>query len=88
MKVTMRASISGTRNGERWPRQGEAIDLPQDEAEHLCAAGLAELAQEERQEDGEPETATAPPAELSRPPVPESAVRPEPEKRGRPRKAE
>lgn len=41
MRVTMKARIAGTRNGEDWPAPGEAIDLPQDEAELLVANGLA-----------------------------------------------
>lgn len=41
MKVTMKARISGTRNGEPWPGIGGSVDLPKDEAEHLIAAGLA-----------------------------------------------
>ncbi len=41
MRVTMKARIAGTRNGEDWPAPGESIDLPQDEAELLVANGLA-----------------------------------------------
>lgn len=41
MRVTMKARIAGTRNGEDWPAPGEPIDLPQDEAELLVANGLA-----------------------------------------------
>ena len=42
MKVTMRAEISGTRNGVDWPKKGGEIDLPDQEAADMCAAGLAE----------------------------------------------
>lgn len=42
MKVKMKIAISGTRNGEPWPRTGEKTDLPDQEAAELCAAGLAE----------------------------------------------
>lgn len=41
MRVTMKARIAGTRNGEDWPAPGEQIDLPRDEAELLVANGLA-----------------------------------------------
>lgn len=41
MRVRMRADISGTRNGERWPRRGELVDVPDAEGEHLVSAGLA-----------------------------------------------
>jgi hypothetical protein len=43
MKVQMIADISGTRNGVDWPQRGGTIDLPDDEAAHLVAAGLAEV---------------------------------------------
>lgn len=41
MRVRMRATLSGTRDGVEWPRAGGYIDLPDQEAEHLLAAGLA-----------------------------------------------
>lgn len=41
MIVRMRAAISGTRNGEDWPPIGGTVELPDDEAADLCAAGLA-----------------------------------------------
>lgn len=41
MKIQMRAQISGTRNGREWPRVGQIIDLPNDEAERLIKQGLA-----------------------------------------------
>ena len=37
MKVTMIASITGTRDGQDWPAAGEDIDLPADEANALEA---------------------------------------------------
>jgi hypothetical protein len=60
MKVRMRVSISGTRDGEPWPPAGQVVDLPDEEARHLCAGGLAAPAVEDN--DG-PETATAPAAD-------------------------
>lgn len=46
MRVVMRLSISGTRNGETWPQRGSEVDLPDDEAESLIAQGMAEAAAE------------------------------------------
>ena len=42
MKVRMRVSISGTRNGQDWPTHGSIIDLPDAEAAEYCANGMAE----------------------------------------------
>ena len=42
MKIRMKADISGSRNGQPWPRRGEIATLPKGEAADLCAAGLAE----------------------------------------------
>lgn len=41
--VAMRIAISGTRDGEPWPRVGDTIDLPADEAERLVRLGYADL---------------------------------------------
>lgn len=41
MKVKLNVGMSGTRNGEEWPPRGSVVDLPEDEAKHLVAAGLA-----------------------------------------------
>lgn len=41
MKVTLRALITGTRNGKEWPAPGEDIDLPEQEATDLITLGLA-----------------------------------------------
>lgn len=59
MKVRMRVSISGTRDGEPWPPAGQVVDLPDEEARHLCEGGLAVPAVEDN--DG-PETAVTPSA--------------------------
>jgi len=37
----MKVDVTGTRNGDPWPARGEEIDLPDDEAKDLCAAGIA-----------------------------------------------
>jgi F0F1-type ATP synthase epsilon subunit len=44
MKIKMRVSITGTRDGQEWPAAGETIDLPADEATALVDAGIAEVA--------------------------------------------
>ena len=62
MRVTMRVPISGSRNGEDWPAVGETIDLPSDEAQHLCEAGLAVPAAAP-----EPEKAAAPKPRAKKP---------------------
>ncbi len=62
MRVQMRVPISGSRDGVDWPPVGGTIDLPADEAEHLCAAGLAIPAAAP-----EPEKAAAPKARSKRP---------------------
>lgn len=41
MKVRLKVDISGTRNGQEWPRHGAVIDLPDDEAAQMCAAEMA-----------------------------------------------
>lgn len=41
MKIRMKVSISGTRDGEAWPEKGGVTDLPEGEAKHLVAIGLA-----------------------------------------------
>jgi len=45
MKVRMKASISGTRNGQPWPPRGAVAELPDDEAEQLLWLDLAEPAE-------------------------------------------
>lgn len=42
MLVRMRGDISGSRNGQDWPRKGGTIDLPDDEARALIANRMAE----------------------------------------------
>lgn len=60
----MKVTLSGTRDGKDWPPRGELVDLPDDEAQHMVAAGLAETAKN----DAAPvEEATAPKAETSTP---------------------
>lgn len=42
MKVRMKVSITGTRDGVDWPPAGGEVVLPDGEAAEMCAAGLAE----------------------------------------------
>lgn len=42
MRIKMKIRIAGSRNGVRWPEAGGEVDLPDNEAADLCAAGLAE----------------------------------------------
>lgn len=58
MRVRMKLSITGTRDGKDWPAKGEEVDLPDTEGADLCAAGIAEPVVVERAEK-----ATAPAAE-------------------------
>lgn len=50
--VKMRALISGSRDGKKWPKPGETIELPAAEAAQLIGQGIAVAFTE-------PETATA-----------------------------
>lgn len=86
MRIRMKVEMSGTRNGEPWPKRGEVAELPTAEAAHLVGAGIAE---EVRHEAPTVETAVAPVAETSEQPDTEDAAAPETEERrgrGRPRK--
>lgn len=42
MRVRMKVDVSGARDGQPWPGRGKAVDLPDEEAASLCAAGMAE----------------------------------------------
>ena len=59
MRVRMKAALSGTRDGAPWPKPGGTVDLPDEEAAHLVAAGLAAS---DRHDEASPaeETATPP----------------------------
>lgn len=56
MRVRMKISLSGTRDGADWPTKGGHVELPDDEAHSLIAGGLAV-------EEPEEESASEPPAE-------------------------
>ena len=42
MQVRLLATITGTRDGQDWPKRGEVTDLPSAEAVDLINAGIAE----------------------------------------------
>ena len=43
MRVRMNVELSGTRDGQDWPAKGGVVDLPEDQAQHLVAGGLASV---------------------------------------------
>lgn len=42
MKIRLKVSLSGTRNGRPWPRAGAVVTLPESEARDLIASRIAE----------------------------------------------
>lgn len=42
MKVKMLTTLSGTRNGLRWPEPGTVVELGDQEGADLCSQGVAE----------------------------------------------
>lgn len=67
MRVRMKVTVSGTRDGEPWPERGSVVDLPDDEARQLIAGGLAAEPDDSPEAEAPVEEATAPPAETSTP---------------------
>jgi hypothetical protein len=61
VKIRLKVDISGTRDGKDWPRRGETMVLPDDEAAALCAADMAEPVAEKSSDKAE--KAVAPKAE-------------------------
>lgn len=41
MKVRMKTTLSGLRDGVPWPPRGEVLIVPDDEGASLCASGVA-----------------------------------------------
>ena len=69
MKIRMLRSLTGLRNGVRWPARGGELVVPDAEGASLCANGYAEPVVE----TVEPETRPAPAAaEKSAPEAPET----------------
>lgn len=76
MRVKMIVQLSGTRDGKPWPGRGETVDLPDEEAAAMCAAGMAETVK------GTVEKAVTPEPETTKVLEPEATEPPAPEKRG------
>lgn len=74
MKVQMKVSISGTRDGVEWPAAGGVVDLPKAEAEHMIAASLAAPADEQKAEKA---VAPAPQKAVAKKPAAKKAAAPE-----------
>jgi len=54
MKIRMKLQIVGSRDGVSYPAAGETMDLPDNEAAKLCAAGLAEPIKDDKTEKAVP----------------------------------
>lgn len=76
MKVVMKVSLSGLREGATWPETGEVADLPEAEAKDMIHANLAALPEK-------PEKAVAPKPQKAAAPKPEKAVAPKAETRSK-----
>ena len=50
MKVRLKVTITGLRNGVPWPPVGETVEVPDNEGADLCAADLAEPVVEDKAE--------------------------------------
>jgi len=85
MKIRMKGTISGTRNGQPWPARGVVAEFPDDEGADLCRAGIAEPVKSEPAVEKAVKAAPEPEPEKATPLTTENA---EPVKRGpgRPRK--
>lgn len=58
MKIRMKVDISGTHDGEDWPRRGEVADLANNVATDLISAGMAEPATQAKVVKNDVETTT------------------------------
>ncbi|PRB69514.1 hypothetical protein [Arthrobacter sp. MYb213] len=65
--IRMRALISGSRDGKKWPKPGQTLKVPAAEANQLIAQGIAELATAAQKATDETvtETATVPAGNVS-----------------------
>lgn len=63
MKIRMRATLSGLRDGQPWPARGGELVVPDAEGAQLCAQGYADPVAVV----AEPEKRTAPEAAEKRP---------------------
>ena len=53
MKIRLKTEITGLRNGVPWPAVGETMELPDNEAAEMCAAGHGEPVAEKAQDKAE-----------------------------------
>lgn len=60
MRVRMKVSMSGTRDGHDWPARGSIVEMPDEEARGYIHAGMAEPVTDFR----DAETAVVPKAEV------------------------
>lgn len=60
-KYRMAVQITGTRNGQDWPKVGAVVELPKDEGDGMLAAGLVVEAATKPQGDVETATVKATP---------------------------
>lgn len=51
MRIRMLVQMTGSRDGEPWPAEGEEADLPTAAAAHLVSSGVAEQVDETPQPD-------------------------------------
>jgi hypothetical protein len=58
MRVKLLVHLTGTRNGVEWPGYHEEMELPDDEAASMVAAGLAEPVTKHRDAETRPATAS------------------------------
>lgn len=65
MRVKMKVSVSGARDGQSWPAVGEELDLPDEEAAQYCTAGLAVPVPDDGVETAVPSTEDVETRELS-----------------------
>jgi hypothetical protein len=42
MRVRMKTEVSGSRDGQPWPKRGETFEVSDSEGAELCASGMAE----------------------------------------------
>ncbi|MEU0397946.1 hypothetical protein ABZ208_35375 [Streptomyces sp. NPDC006208] len=48
MRIRMLIEMTGTRDGQSWPKKGDEAELPTAQAAHLVASGVAEQVDEEQ----------------------------------------
>jgi hypothetical protein len=54
MRIRMLREMTGSRDGEPWPKKGETAELPTATAAHLVASGVAEPAEQAEAKNRKP----------------------------------